>query len=77
MHVVRHCCVNGMVIVGRQQSRRRLEKFIDETGVRLEELKDEFLVRGSKDEKTDVVTAVNHGMHILHFETVKLIDYSS
>jgi hypothetical protein len=52
------------LIVGRQQSRRRLEKFIDETGVRLDELKDEFLVRGSKDEKTDVVTAVNHGMHI-------------
>ncbi|KAF7309771.1 hypothetical protein MIND_00349000 [Mycena indigotica] len=47
--------------LGKAQSRRRLEKFIDETGVRLEDSMDEFLVRGSKDEKTDVVTAVNHG----------------
>jgi hypothetical protein len=49
---------------GRTQSRARLSKFIDEIGVRPEEgqiFEDEFLVRGSKDEKTDVVTAVNHG----------------
>lgn len=50
--------------VGRTQSRARLAKFIDEIGPRPEEgqfAEDEFLIRGSKDEKTDVVTAVNHG----------------
>jgi Pleckstrin homology domain len=50
--------------VGRTQSRARLAKFIDEIGVEMEEgpfVEDEFLVKGSKDEKTDVVTAVNHG----------------
>jgi hypothetical protein len=52
------------LMVGRPHSRARLEKFIDETGVKLDENKDEFLVRGSKEEKTDVVTAVNHGKHI-------------
>lgn len=49
---------------GRAQSRARLAKFIDEIGLRPEEgqfVEDEFLIRGSKDEKTDVVTAVNHG----------------
>jgi hypothetical protein len=49
---------------GRTQSRARLAKFIDEIGTRPEEdqfTEDEFLVKGSKDEKTDVVTAVNHG----------------
>ena len=49
---------------GRTQSRARLSKFIDEIGIRPEEgefMEDEFLVKGSKDEKTDVVTAVNHG----------------
>ena len=48
---------------GRTQSRARLAKFIDEIGRRLEGqfAEDEFLIRGSKDEKTDVVTAVNHG----------------
>jgi hypothetical protein len=49
------------LMVGRPQSRTRLEKFVDETGARLNENKDEFLIRGSKEEKTDVVTAVNHG----------------
>lgn len=48
--------------VGKAHSRARLTKFIDEVGLRLEEGQDEFLVRGSKDEKTDVVTAVNHGV---------------
>jgi len=50
---------------GRPQSRDRLSKFVDEIGFRPEEsqaFEDEFAVRGSKDEKTDVVTAVNHGM---------------
>lgn len=46
---------------GKAQSRARLEKFIDETGAKMDEQLDEFLVRGSKEEKTDVVTAVNHG----------------
>ena len=47
--------------IGKSQSRHRLEKFVDETGPRQDESRDEFLVRGSKEEKTDVVTAVNHG----------------
>ncbi|PPQ73569.1 hypothetical protein CVT26_010370 [Gymnopilus dilepis] len=51
--------------VGRAQSRQRLEKFVDELGVRLDETQDEFLVRGAKEEKTDVVTAVNHGLDIV------------
>ncbi|KAJ6493516.1 Pleckstrin homology domain-containing protein [Mycena vitilis] len=51
--------------VGRPQSRQRLEKFIDEIGVRVDDGMDEFLVRGSKDEKTDVVTAVNHGLDVV------------
>ncbi|KAJ7760554.1 Pleckstrin homology domain-containing protein [Mycena metata] len=51
--------------VGKAQSRARLEKFIDEIGVRVEEGMDEFLVRGSKEEKTDVVTAVNHGLDVV------------
>ncbi|KAG2011876.1 von Willebrand RING finger domain-containing protein [Coprinopsis cinerea AmutBmut pab1-1] len=51
--------------VGRPQSKARLEKFIDETGSRLDESQDEFLVRGSRDEKTDVVTAVNHGLDVV------------
>lgn len=49
---------------GRAQSRTRLSKFVDEIGYRPEEgqvFEDEFLVRGNKEEKTDVVTAVNHG----------------
>ncbi|KAJ7281499.1 Pleckstrin homology domain-containing protein [Mycena rebaudengoi] len=51
--------------VGKAQSRARLEKFIDEVGLRIEESQDEFLIRGSKDEKTDVVTAVNHGLDVV------------
>ncbi|KAF6761725.1 von Willebrand RING finger domain-containing protein [Ephemerocybe angulata] len=50
---------------GKEASRRRLEKFVDEIGLRLEESQDEFLVRGSKEEKTDVVTAVNHGLDVV------------
>jgi hypothetical protein len=47
--------------VGKAMSRTRLSKFVDEIGARLDPDNDEFLVRGSQDEKTDVVTAVNHG----------------
>ncbi|KAH9067566.1 Pleckstrin homology domain-containing protein [Lactarius vividus] len=53
---------------GRTQSRARLGKFIDEIGFRPEEgqtFEDEFVVRGSKEEKTDVVTAVNHGLDVV------------
>ncbi|KAF9530403.1 Pleckstrin homology domain-containing protein [Crepidotus variabilis] len=53
------------LMAGRPQSRQRLEKFIDEIGSRFDEVKDEFLIRGSKDEKTDVVTAVNHGLDVV------------
>ena len=51
--------------VNKAQSRQRLEKFINELDAKLEEHQDEFLVRESNDEKTDVVTAVNHGMLLL------------
>jgi hypothetical protein len=47
----------------RTQSRARLSKFVDEIGYRPEEgagFKDEFAVR-IQEEKTDVVTAINHG----------------
>ncbi|KIY53347.1 hypothetical protein FISHEDRAFT_63373 [Fistulina hepatica ATCC 64428] len=53
---------------GRPASRRRLDQFIDgvafgrEGGPRDD---DEFLIRGNKDEKTDVVTAVNHGLDVV------------
>ncbi|KAF9454350.1 hypothetical protein P691DRAFT_656495 [Macrolepiota fuliginosa MF-IS2] len=53
------------LMVGRPQSRQRLAKFIDEIGSRSEDGHDEFLVRGSKEEKTDVVTAVNHGLDVV------------
>jgi hypothetical protein len=48
---------------GRTQSRARLGKFVDEIGYRPEEgvnFVDEFAVR-IQEEKTDVVTAINHG----------------
>jgi hypothetical protein len=51
---------------GRAQSRTRLSKFVDEIGFRPDEgqaFEDEFAIRGNKEEKTDVVTAVNHGMN--------------
>ncbi|KAI0322760.1 Pleckstrin homology domain-containing protein [Amylostereum chailletii] len=54
--------------IGRTQSRARLAKFVDETGYRPEEhstYEDEFMVRGTKDEKTDVVTAVNHALDVV------------
>lgn len=49
---------------GRTHSRNRLQRFIDEIGRpdSNQSMEDEFLVRASKDEKTDVVTAVNHGL---------------
>jgi len=60
--------------VSKSQSKARLEKFIEELGQRTSndpdgmgigmgpgQGQDEFAVRISKDEKTDVVTAVNHG----------------
>ncbi|KAI0266481.1 Pleckstrin homology domain-containing protein [Gloeopeniophorella convolvens] len=54
--------------LGRTQSRARLGKFVDEIGFHPEEgqsFEDEFVVRGNKDEKTDVVTAVNHGLDVV------------
>jgi len=47
--------------VGKSTSQTRLRKFVDEIGARPDPDNDEFLVRGSQEEKTDVVTAVNHG----------------
>lgn len=51
--------------VGKAHSRGRLSKFIDEIGRMDEGQDDEFLVRASKEEKTDVVTAVNHGLDVV------------
>jgi hypothetical protein len=48
--------------VNKAPSRQRLEKFINELDAKLEDHQDEFLVHEANDEKTDVVTAVNHGM---------------
>ena len=48
--------------VGKAQSRARLNKFAEEIGRREEDVEDEFLVRTNQEDKTDVVTAVNHGM---------------
>ena len=50
--------------LGRGQSRTRLQAFINQIG-EAESLTDEFLVRGAKEEKTDVVTAVNHGLDVV------------
>ena len=46
--------------VGKPQSRQRLARFMDDIG-RREDHDDEFLIRGSQEDKTDVVTAVNNG----------------
>ncbi|KAF7794447.1 hypothetical protein EIP86_005581 [Pleurotus ostreatoroseus] len=51
--------------VGKTQSRARLMKFVDETGRREEGFIDEFLERTSHEDKTDVVTAVNHALDIV------------
>lgn len=61
--------------VGKAASKARLEKFIDgltfgagrhgEDGMLSPHAQDEFLIRTNKDEKTDVVTAVNHGEFLL------------
>jgi hypothetical protein len=45
--------------MGRGQSRQRLTNFVDTLSDRKDS--DEFLVQTGRDEKTDVVTAVNHG----------------
>src|SRR6266508_3780373 len=62
------------LMAGKPHSRGRLEKFVDETGIRIEESRDDFLVRGSKEEKTDVVTAVNHGASFGDMLDVERID---
>ncbi|KAI0358350.1 hypothetical protein OH77DRAFT_1269429 [Trametes cingulata] len=50
--------------VGKAQSRARLSKFIEDIG-RRDDFDDEFLVRGSQEDKTDVVTAVNNGLDVV------------
>ena len=50
--------------VGKPQSRARLNKFIEEIGRREEGFDDEFAVRTGQEDKTDVVTAVNHGTYL-------------
>ena len=55
-------CKTPFLSIGKAQSRARLEKFIDQIGLDIDESQNDFLVRGSKEEKTDVVTAVNHGL---------------
>ncbi|KAF9075313.1 Pleckstrin homology domain-containing protein [Rhodocollybia butyracea] len=60
--------------VSKAQSKNRLDKFVenlsatstsDPDGMGMGHGQDEFLVRVSKDEKTDVVTAVNHGLDVV------------
>jgi hypothetical protein len=51
--------------LAKAQSRSRLGKFIEETGLRHDENQDEFAVKGSREEKTDVVTAVNHALDVV------------
>ncbi|KIP02991.1 hypothetical protein PHLGIDRAFT_78282 [Phlebiopsis gigantea 11061_1 CR5-6] len=51
--------------IGKPQSRARLNKFVEEIGRREEGFEDEFIVRTSQDDKTDVVTAVNHGLDVV------------
>jgi len=53
--------------VGNAQSRGRLHKFVDGTGRREDGTpsEDEFVTRSSPEEKTDVVTAVNHGLDVV------------
>ncbi|KAJ3851410.1 Pleckstrin homology domain-containing protein [Lentinula lateritia] len=59
--------------VSKGQSKTRLEKFVEDISTRPTSdpdgmgtsRVDEFLVRVSKDEKTDVVTAVNHGLDVV------------
>ena len=63
--------------VTKPQSRQRLEKFINELDVKLEENQDEFLVREANDEKTDVVTAVNNGMSIFVVTCKKIRPHAS
>ncbi|CCM00740.1 uncharacterized protein FIBRA_02780 [Fibroporia radiculosa] len=52
---------------GKPASRSRLVKFVNEIGRREDgtPFEDEFLVRSSQDDKTDVVTAVNHGLDVV------------
>ncbi|KZT55808.1 hypothetical protein CALCODRAFT_436594 [Calocera cornea HHB12733] len=47
---------------GKPTSKRRLESFINSMG---KDVDDEFLVAPSKEEKTDVVTAVNHALDVV------------
>lgn len=58
--------------IGNPQSKARLEKFVNELGRKDDgtHFEDEFLARGSQDEKTDVVTAVNHGMSVVPFPEI-------
>ncbi|EIW58408.1 uncharacterized protein TRAVEDRAFT_64856 [Trametes versicolor FP-101664 SS1] len=50
--------------VGKPQSRGRLSRFIEDIA-RRDDFDDEFLVRGSQEDKTDVVTAVNNGLDVV------------
>ena len=59
--------------VGKPMSRLRLSKFVDEIGSRRDPDHDEFLVRSAQDEKTDVVTAVNHGRLYNYYVTCDLL----
>lgn len=56
--------------LGRPQGQARLVRFVDTMGATMpgedgSQDDDEFLVRNGKEEKTDVVTAVNHGLDVV------------
>lgn len=66
--------------VGKAHSRARLIKFVDEIGMKdVAGFEDEFLVR-AQDEKTDVVTAVNHSQlpscHFIFFDLLTFFERS-
>lgn len=50
---------------GRAQGHLRLAKFVNGIGVQDDAAEDEFVVHTTKGEKTDVVTAVNHGLDVV------------
>lgn len=50
---------------GRPQGHLRLVKFVEGISSRDDGVEDEFIVRTAKDEKTDVVTGVNHGLDVV------------
>lgn len=60
-----HVRKTPFLCTGRAQGHLRLAKFVEGIGARDDGAEDEFVVRTAKEEKTDVVTAVNHGLDVV------------